>query len=65
MTAPARVAEHTVLLRHRNGGTTEHLGLTLDEARSLATRSIEQRKAQSVTITDADGRVVGYVEAAA
>lgn len=65
MTAPARVAEHSVLLRHRNGGTTRHEHLTLDEARDLASRAVNQRKAQAAEIHDATGAVVGYTEAAA
>jgi hypothetical protein len=61
----ARTSDHTVVLRHRNGGTTTHHGLTLDEARDLASRSIQRRRAAAATITNGAGHVVGYAESAA
>lgn len=64
-TAPTTAETFTVRLLHRNGGTTDHNGLTLDEARSLSTRSLQRRKARAAEIRDVDGNVVGYTEAAA
>lgn len=62
MTAPTRVADHSVRLTHRNGGTTLHADLTLDEARDLATRSVNQRKARTAEILNPAGNVVGFAE---
>jgi hypothetical protein len=65
MTTTTADGGHTVVLRHRNGGTTTHHGLTLDEARDLASRSIQRRRAAAATIINGAGDVVGYAESAA
>lgn len=62
MTAPVRVSTYAVRLRHRNGGTTDHKDLTLDEARSLASRSVNGGKAPAAEVLDSDGKIVGRVE---
>jgi hypothetical protein len=64
MTAPARVADYVVTLHHANGGTSVRGDLTLNEARDYATRQVTVlARAAAATITDADGRAVGSVEA--
>jgi hypothetical protein len=65
MTTTAPPSRHAVHLKHRNGGTTVHEGLTLDEARDLAARSLQRRRAAAAMILNADGAVVGYAESAA
>lgn len=58
----ATVTTFTVRLHHRNGGTTDHGGLTLDEARSLATRAVHARRAPAASVLDGEGKTVGRVE---
>lgn len=64
MTAPTTHVAFTVVLHHRNGGTSVRGDLTLDEARDFATRQVTVLgRARAATITDGNGDPAGYVEA--